>query len=73
MIFKIKEIHFSVKNLKMKKEQKIFDLPEPGFELQIFNNFLAHDLNYHAPMIWIIMESEEPKIKSKQASKRYMT
>ena len=37
---------------------KIFDLPERGFEPQIFSNFSAHDLNFHG------------KIKSKQASKR---
>ena len=30
-----------------KKEQNFFDLPEPGFEPQIFSNFSAHDLNYH--------------------------
>ena len=29
---------------KKKKEQKIFDLPERGFEPQIFSNFPAHDL-----------------------------
>ena len=30
-----------------KKEQKNFDLPERGFEPQIFSNFPAHDLNFH--------------------------
>ena len=30
-----------------KKRQKIFDLPERGFEPQIFSNFPAHDLNFH--------------------------
>ena len=30
-----------------KKEQKFFDLPKRGFELQIFSNFPAHDLNFH--------------------------
>ena len=30
-----------------KKEQKNFDLPEPGFEPKIFSNFPAHDLNFH--------------------------
>ena len=29
----------------MKREQKFFDLPERGFEPQIFSNFPAHDLN----------------------------
>ena len=64
---KLKDIHFCVKNLKMKrkKEKKCFDLPERGFEPQIFSNFPAHDLNF--------MESEEPEIKSKQASKRDRT
>ena len=28
-----------------KKEQKHFDLPELGFETQLFINFPAHDLN----------------------------
>ena len=31
----------------MKKEQKDFDLPERGFEPQIFTNFTAHNLNFH--------------------------
>ena len=48
-----------------KKEQKIFDLPERGFEPQIFSNFPAHDLNFH--------EREGDKIKSKQSSKRDRT
>ena len=30
-----------------KKEQKSFDLPEQGFEPQIFSNFSAHDLKFH--------------------------
>jgi hypothetical protein len=30
-----------------KKEQNIFDLPERGFEQQIFSNFPADDLNFH--------------------------
>ena len=29
-----------------KKEQKSFDLPERGFEPQIFSNFPLHDLNF---------------------------
>ena len=40
---KIKD--FCVKNLKMKRGQKFLDLPERGFEPQIFSNFSAHDLN----------------------------
>ena len=60
---KIKDIHFCVKNLKMKRKKNkfFFDLPEQGFEPQIFTNFPAHDLNFHG------------KIKSKQASKRDRT
>ena len=56
-----------MENLKMKRKkgQKKFDLPERGFEPQIFSNFSAHDLNFHG--------NEEPKIKSKQASKRDRT
>ena len=30
-----------------KKEQKFFDLLERGFEPQIYQNFLAHDLNFY--------------------------
>ena len=30
-----------------KNEQKNSDLPKRGFEPQIFNNFPAHDLNFH--------------------------
>ena len=30
-----------------KKEQKKFDLPERGFELQIFSNCPPNDLNFH--------------------------
>ena len=30
-----------------KKRQNIFDLPERGFEPQIFSNFPTHDLNFH--------------------------
>ena len=30
-----------------KKGQNFFDLPERGFEPQIFRNFPAHDLNFH--------------------------
>ena len=30
-----------------KKGQKYFDLPEWGFESQIFSNFPDHDLNFH--------------------------
>ena len=45
---KIKDTQFCVKNLKNeKKEQKKFDLPERGFEPQIFSNFPVHDLNFH--------------------------
>ena len=30
-----------------KKKVQIFDLPEQGFEPQIFGNFSAYDLNFH--------------------------
>ena len=30
-----------------KKGKKNFDLPERGFEPQIFSNFPAHDLNFN--------------------------
>ena len=48
--------------MKGKKDKKFFDLPEWGFETQIFSNFPVHDLNF--------MEGEGDEIKSKQASKR---
>ena len=51
-----------MENLKMnRKKTKKNDLPEPGFESQIFSNFPAHDLNFR----------EDDKIKSKQGSKKY--
>ena len=34
-----------MENLKMKRKK--IDLPEQGFEPQIFGNFSAHDLNFH--------------------------
>ena len=30
-----------------KKDKHFFDLPEQGFEPQIFSNFPAHYLNFH--------------------------
>ena len=61
------DIQFGMKNLKMnrKRTKKIFDLPERGFEPQIFSNFPVHDLNFHG--------REGDEIKSKQASKRDRT
>ena len=46
---KNKDMQFFMENLKMKRKkgQKIFDLPEGGFEPQIFSNFPAHNLNFH--------------------------
>ena len=32
---------------KKKKDKQIFDLPERGFQPQIFSNFPARDLNFH--------------------------
>ena len=47
-VVKINDIHFCVKNLKMKrKKNNFFDLPEWGFEPQIVSDFPAHDLNFH--------------------------
>ena len=44
----MKYTYFCVKNLKMKrKKNNNFDLPEQGFEPQIFSNVPAHDLNFH--------------------------
>ena len=64
---KIKKIQFCVKNLKMKRKKN-----------NIFLTFRSRDLNprfsvIFSPMIWIFMESEEPEIKPKQASKRDRT
>ena len=39
---KVKDTQLCVKNLKLK-----FELPEQGFEPQIFSNFPAHNLNFH--------------------------
>ena len=44
----------------MDRRKKKFNLPKRGFELQIFSNFPAHDLNFHG--------REGDEIKSKQAS-----
>ena len=33
--------------MKRKKDKNNFDLPERGFEPQVFSNFPAHDLNSH--------------------------
>ena len=39
-------MEFFMENMKMNKNKK-FDLPERGFEPQIFSNFPAHDSNFH--------------------------
>ena len=45
---KNKDTQFFMENLKMnRKRTKKFDLPERGFEPQIFSNFPAHDLNFY--------------------------
>ena len=45
---KNKAMQFFMENLKMKRiKDKNFDLPEQGFEPQIFSNFPADDLNFH--------------------------
>ena len=53
----IKETYICLEN--SKKNKKTFDLPEQGFEPQIFSDFPTHDLNFYGK--W----SEEPEIKSK--------
>ena len=46
-MIKNKDMQF-MENLKMKgKKDKKIDLPERGFEPQIFSNFPANDLNFH--------------------------
>ena len=47
------------------RAKKYFELPEQGFESQIFRNFPARDLNFH--------RREGDEIKLKQASKRDRT
>ena len=43
-----KDTQFCVKNLKKRtKRTKKIDLPEWGFEPQIFSNFPTHDLNFY--------------------------
>ena len=44
---KNKDMQFFLENLKMKRKDKKIDLPERGFEPQIFSNFPAHDLIFH--------------------------
>ena len=44
---KIKDTQFSEFENEKKKGQKCFDLPEWGFEHQIFSNFPTHNLNFH--------------------------
>ena len=64
---KIKDTQFCVKNLKMKrKKDKNFLTLRSGDSNPRFSVIFP-------PMIWIFMESEEPEIKSKQASKRDRT
>ena len=44
------DMQFFMENLKIneqKKDKEKFDIPERGFEPQIFSNFPAHDLNFH--------------------------
>ena len=48
-MIKNKDVQVFMENLRIekKKAQTFFDLPEQGFEPQIFSNFPAHDLNFH--------------------------
>ena len=64
---KNKDMQFFMENLKMKRKKD-----------KKFLTFRSRDLNprfsvIFSPMIWIFMESEEPEIKPKQASKRDRT
>ena len=64
---KNKGMQFFMENLKMKRKKD-----------KNFLTFKSGDLNprfsvIFPPMIWIFMWSEEPEIKSKQASKRDRT
>ena len=48
----VKKQRYAVFNVEYENEQKkrdkiFFDLPEQGFELQIFRIFTDHDLNFH--------------------------
>ena len=47
ILVKIKDDQFCVKNMKMKKRTKFFDLPERRFELQVFSDFPVYGLNFH--------------------------
>ena len=59
----IKHTQFCVKNLKIKRKKD-----------NNFMTFRSGDLNHRfQPMVWIFMESVEPEINSKQASKRDRT
>jgi hypothetical protein len=42
-----KSTYYDRSGLRGQKGQKLFDLPERGFEPQIFSKFPAHDLNFH--------------------------
>ena len=42
-----KDTQFFMENLKIKRRKDILDLPEQGFEPQLFSNLPVHDLNFH--------------------------
>ena len=46
---KNKDMQFFMEDLKMNRRRTkyFFDLPDRGFEPQIFSNFPTHDLNFH--------------------------
>ena len=52
-----------------KKDKKFFDLPEQGFEPQIFSNFTAHDLNFHGRWGW---RDEEVRILTLHESTNFL-
>ena len=43
-----KDVQFFYEEFENEKKGQKFDLPERGFEPQIFNNFPTHYLNFHA-------------------------
>ena len=44
---KNKDMKFFYGESENEQDKNFFDLPERGFEPQIFSNFPTHDLNFH--------------------------
>ena len=56
---KMKDMQFFMENLKInRKKDKKFDLPQRGFEPQIFSNFLAHEFEFS----WKVTRSNQNKL-----------